>query len=289
MRTPLPADRPALTALCRRCLIFDHPTEALLQEKIWDDPDYNPDLVLGMEHGGQLAALAMGVVRGDTGYIKLIAVEPQLRGMGYGGRLLTELERRMAPHVSRFRVAESAPNYWWPGVDVRYTGAVIFFERHGYRKFDQTYNMTVDLTNLPEDGLRPNNITIRRAQAADRDLLDRFLARLWPAWRAEAAAAMSRGPIALHLGFVDDQPAGFAAYDSNNPGTGWFGPMGTDPAFRGNGLGRALLLACLRDQRAQGLDKATIPWVGPIAFYHRAVNAEIDRVFFRYRKENDAP
>jgi GNAT superfamily N-acetyltransferase len=60
--------------------------------------------------------------------------------------------------------------------------------------------------------------------------------------------------------------------------------MGTDPAARGSGIGRSLLLRCLLDQRAFGLDRAQIGWVGPVPFYADASGAFIERVFFLYQK-----
>ena len=77
---------------------------------------------------------------------------------------------------------------------------------------------------------------------------------------------------------------GFAAHDANNVGTGWFGPMGTAPEFRGRRIGEVLLKRCLADTRAQGLTQATIPWVGPTEFYERTVRARITRRFVRLEK-----
>jgi hypothetical protein len=46
-----------------------------------------------------------------------------------------------------------------------------------------------------------------------------------------------------------------------------------------------LLRRCLADQRAFGVTRAEIGWVGPVPFYSRAVGARIERVFFLYRKQ----
>ena len=66
----------------------------------------------------------------------------------------------------------------------------------------------------------------------------------------------------------------FACTDGNNQGMGHFGPAGTLPRARGNGLGAALLRACLRERAVAGQAETRIAWVGPTAFYERTVDAE---------------
>ena len=38
-----------------------------------------------------------------------------------------------------------SPNYFTPGVDLQYTSAVSFFEKHGYAKKDECVSMARDL------------------------------------------------------------------------------------------------------------------------------------------------
>jgi GNAT superfamily N-acetyltransferase len=106
----------------------------------------------------------------------------------------------------------------------------------------------------------------------------------------EVQQAFCNQPISVHIAFREGTPhnghvVGFAAYDANNRGTGWFGPMGTEPEYRGQGLGRVLLLRCLGDLHAQGRSWSTIPWVGPVGFYQQHAAAELDRTFVRLEKQ----
>ena len=96
--------------------------------------------------------------------------------------------------------------------------------------------------------------------------------------------AFDNTPISLHLAFLDGELGAFSAYDLNNKTMAAFGPMGTKPVFRGKGVGAILLKRCLDDQKKQGHAQSVIPWVGPIPFYARTVNARIDRIFWRYQK-----
>jgi GNAT superfamily N-acetyltransferase len=267
----------------------------LLDEKVWDDPDFRPALLVGVWLGNELAGWAMGALRrraaGAIGYIKLIAVAPSLQSRGIGSRLLRHLEDCLfAGGVVEIRPFESNPNYLVPVVDPRYTRAMLMFASRGYEKFSETFNLSADLLNpnldlaSEEAALAAGGIHIRPATAADWPGVERFLQKWWPGWLREVSQAFQFAPPRAHLAWSDDQVIGFAACDGNNAGTGCFGPMGTDGAFRGKGIGAALLKRCLRDLREQGHRRAIIPWVGPIGFYAREAGAEVDRIFFRYRK-----
>ena len=72
-------------------------------------------------------------------------------------------------------------------------------------------------------------------------MLATFLKTHWPSWRDEVRCAYGNDPVSLHLASIGAQVIGFAAYHGNNVGTGWFGPMGTDPAYRGRGIGGQIL------------------------------------------------
>jgi GNAT superfamily N-acetyltransferase len=275
--------------------LFDPLTPQRLHEKVWGEADFRHDLTWGIASNGRLVGFIMGVIRqrieGPCGYIKLLVVEASCRGGGLGSQLLNTVEGRMRQEgVEVVRVCESSPNYLTPGLDVRYTQGACFFETHGYRRLGATYSLKVDLTAddfltiADEVRLARRGFRVRRAETVDYDRAMALLQQYWPPWRAEVHRAFTNEPITLHLALQNGQLLGFAAYDCNNVGLAWFGPMGTVPAVRGQGLGGVLLRRCLRDHKAQGHDTAIIPWVGPVGFYARFAGARIDRVFYRYEK-----
>ncbi|WP_089941013.1 GNAT family N-acetyltransferase [Candidatus Entotheonella palauensis] len=293
-----PADQAAMLALWNRHAVFDPMTPALLHEKVWNDADVRPGLTWAAEQQGQLIGFSIGVVRhretGPVGYIKLLAVDTAHRGQGVGSRLLQATEcalQRAGTH--EVRIGESAPNYLTPGLDQRYTAGKCFFEARGYECIGTAANLTVDLTQNdfttaePEARLATHGITVRRAQVSDSQPILAVVKAHWPIWHAEVTNALRNVPISLHLALQQGNILGFSAYDTNNFGTGWFGPMGTIPAAEEQGLGRVLLWRCLRDQKHQGHATAMIPWVGPIDFYTRYAGAQIDRIFDRYVKRLD--
>ena len=293
-----PTDRAAMLALWNRHVLFDPLTPALLREKVWDDADVEPDLTWLAEQHGQLLGFSIGVARRrephPLGYIKLLAVDASRRRQGIGSQLLQATEQSLySAGASEIRMCESAPNYLTPGMDQRYIAGKRFVETHGYASVGATCNLTVDLTQNAfaatelEAHLAARGITLRRANAGDAEAVLAVAAAHWPAWQGEVTNALRNDPISLHIALDPERVLGFAAYDTNNLGIGWFGPMGTAPAAEGQGLGRVLLWRCLRDQKAQGHAAAIIPWVGPIAFYCRYAGAQIDRRFERYAKRMD--
>jgi GNAT superfamily N-acetyltransferase len=130
----------------------------------------------------------------------------------------------------------------------------------------------------------PAGLEIRRAAPSDDQLIAAFLAVHWPTWQTEVSVAMACQPATLFLALEEGGLLGFSAYECNNVGTSWFGPMGTAPEARGRGIGRLLLAHCLRSMAELGFTQATIPWVAPTEFYAQAVGAEISRKFVRVRK-----
>ncbi len=225
------------------------------------------------------------------GWIKLFTIEAG-RYLEVGKTLLDPLEQGLrARGAKAVQIFDSAPNYLMPGIDPRYTEMLVFFERQGYSRYDDTSNMDAPLkgvnfdTSDRESKLREQGIEIRRATPEDQDKVRTFVHEKFIQWVPEVDATFENRPASLHIDLVDDRVVAFSAYDANNRGTGWFGPMGTDPSLRGKGVGAVLYLRCLRDLQSQGHEKAIIPWVGPIAFYFRTSRAVVSRVFWQYRKD----
>lgn len=226
-------------------------------------------------------------------HLDLLAVDPAHRRAGVARTMLAELESRLATQGHRtVRVAGNAPDYAWPGVDVRLTPAVCALTALGYTHDQTAWNMTADLTPgspalaetvTAEKRLADQGVVVRLATPEDLDALLPTVAQEWgPAWVAEIERAVN-GAGGCHLGLRHEKPIAFAAWGGCRPG--WFGPMGTLPDAKGLGIGSVLLRRCLADQAALGLSSAQIGWVGPVPFYSTAAAARIERVFFLFRKE----
>jgi len=291
-----PRDIVPVAQLLDDSLPHDRVTPRWLKEKAFADPDYDSALTLCAIDGGNLVGFAHGVARPlhapARGWFKWFAVAEAHRRTGIATKLFDQIERVMARRgVRSVSIADSVPNYTMPGVDPRYTEARAFLAQRGYVEGEQRVNMTCPLTmsdwrtDEEEHRLAAQGVRVIRAARTDLSRALEFVRTHFPSWTPEVAHCFLREPISLHLAVEGARVIGFAAYDANNPGMAWFGPMGTHPEKRTRGIGGTLLKRCLRDLAAQGHAEAIIPWVGPVVFYEKACGAAISRTFVAVSKQ----
>jgi GNAT superfamily N-acetyltransferase len=261
---------PQLAAFTRVAAAFDPLSTAAIERTIFEDPD--PHLELGVFDTG-LEAFGSAVVRGERGFVKFLAVHPMARLERRGTDLLERLETFCREQGARsVEVGNSAPFYIVPGIDVRATEAICFFQSRGYRKIFDAVNQGVRLTGLPQPMLR-----CHEAKQLDVERIMPWIAEHFPDWIAETTRAFELGTLLVH------EDLGFSCYDVNRDG--WFGPTATKPGRGTKGVGTATLLAALHKIKERGHEHAEIAWSGPLLFYMKAVRARISRVFWVYRKE----
>jgi GNAT superfamily N-acetyltransferase len=138
-------------------------------------------------------------------------------------------------------------------------------------------DMLVKLYDLPDsrasyDRLRQAGIILRRALAPEKHKVTAWVRKNFSeAWASETEVAFSRQPVSCFIAIQQKNIAGFACHDATCPN--FFGPTGVDPKAQKNGIGKALLFACLEDMKHQGFGYAIIGGVGPAEFYVKAVGA----------------
>lgn len=140
-------------------------------------------------------------------------------------------------------------------------------------------DMLVKLYTLPEqhtllDALKAEGIIVRRSIAPEKHVVTAWVGEAFSAfWRSETEVAYSNRPASVFVATHAGNPIGFGCYDTTQ--RGFFGPTGVDERYRGKRIGKALLLACLHDMRAQGYGYAVIGGAGPTEFYAGAVGATV--------------
>lgn len=282
-------DRADVLAICRASLLPEDTNDATgLDELLWRTTPY-PTVRLVAHDGPAIVGVVVATVSAEAsevgiGYVTLIAVRPDYHRTGLGRRLVRVMQSRLETlGVTEIWTGGSQPNYWWPGIDNRYSAAHDLFLNEGYTDVDHAFNMRVALSELVVTNLAVKGISTRRLTLAEFPEFQSWMRSSWDGvWDRELELVLRRTPISCFVAEEDGAYVGFAAYDTNRIGS--FGPMGSAPAIRGRGVGAALLRLCLRDYFERGDRDCQISWAGPQTFYRDAVTAEPDREFVRLRK-----
>lgn len=144
--------------------------------------------------------------------------------------------------------------------------------------------MLVKLYELPPaapaiEALAQRGITVRRALPPEKHNVIAWVEREFgQRWASECDVAFAHQPvgcfIAVREGAGDPKEIlGFGCHDATCKN--FFGPTGVRESERGQGIGKALLLACLEAMRDQGYAYAIIGGAGPVEFYAKAVCAVV--------------
>jgi GNAT superfamily N-acetyltransferase len=196
----------------------------------------------------------------------------------------------------RLRVLDQPGNYLAPGVDERNADAIAWLEKRGFeRGAELRENVLVNVRGNPKVTLErlaqsiaaaaERGYEVRRARVDEREALtDAVRGEFGGAWPFEIARALAHEPAGVHVALKEGAYCAFAAHDGNNAGLGWFGPTGTWPAHRGQGLGEATLLACLLDVAAEHA-QCEVAWIGPRPFYEKVAGIASTRRFVALSKQ----
>lgn len=288
-------DWEALLALCERALPLDPWTVPSLKQHIRGEPDHDPVLQLTAWDDGQLVGAMCCGVRGAGedryGFLRLFAVDAPYRRRGIASTLLQSVEERVRERgIGRISTG-GTHDYFWPGVDVRYTPAFCLLERHGYKRTADAVNMRVDLlgrdwtTAAHEARLAQDGITVRRLEERDRESFGAWLGATWnSSWQHEGLLSYTNDPVSTFVATQNEQIIAFATYGIT-PYLYGFGPTGTAPAMQGRGIGRVLFFRCMNDLQTLGHQQSEVQWTGPVSFYARIADAYMHRVFWQMTKE----
>ncbi|HHW12752.1 MAG TPA: GNAT family N-acetyltransferase [Firmicutes bacterium] len=138
-------------------------------------------------------------------------------------------------------------------------------------------DLLVKLYELPalaplQERLLAAGIKLRHPLAFEKKAVVEWVNREFGAeWASECEVAFARQPISCFIAVQDGKIIGFACYDVT--AKGFFGPTGVTAEARGQGVGRALLLAALHGLAEMGYAYAIIGGAGPVDFYRKAVGA----------------
>ena len=115
-------------------------------------------------------------------------------------------------------------------------------------------------------------VAIRKPIGPEHTTVVRWVAKQFGVgWASEVQVALANRPVSAWLAARNGELLGFACYDAT--ARGFFGPIGVSEASRGQHLGAALLLACLRDMQTVGYGYAIVGGAGAPEFFRRVAGA----------------
>jgi GNAT superfamily N-acetyltransferase len=154
-------------------------------------------------------------------------------------------------------------------------------------------DMLVKLYALPEvtpllNTLDQKSLEIRIAHASEKHVLSEWVRQHFTdsSWAMGCEVALENRPVSCYIpvekrrarvssknpyDLPDEVVIGFACYDVASKGM--FGPLGVHENYRKQGIGSALLLACLHAMKQEAYAYAVIGWVASEDFYAHAVGA----------------
>ena len=138
-------------------------------------------------------------------------------------------------------------------------------------------DLLVNLLKLPQiDSLIEQQtaagVNIRRSQPFEITPVRHFIEENFSvAWADEISVGFANKPISIYVATRGGRVIGFAGYECTRKA--FFGPTGVDETKRGQGIGKALLIASLCGLRELGYVYGIIGGAGPIEFYQEAVGA----------------
>lgn len=140
-------------------------------------------------------------------------------------------------------------------------------------------DMLVNLLNLPDEReimerLERDGVAVFRALAPDKlRIVDWVRKNSGESAAGECDVSFNRLPVSCFIAARGKKMLGYACYNATAPD--FFGPTRVLDSEREKGIGKALLLRCLRALRDEGYVYAIIGGVGPADFYKKCVGAQL--------------
>jgi len=243
------------------------------------------------EDDGRLAASATYGVHGEAAHTRGIVAA---KGRGLGSEILDRGEE-FARKEGTKKILTGAPE---PDAAAR-----ALFESRGYREARRFYEMEIELTEAPTEPVLPDGLVVDELRddeyEAFFDALNEAFAEHWE-WHPEPFEKWLERRRGQHrdehgpVWFVvrdGDQLAAVTRNDANVAGGGYVGAIGVRPAWRGKGLGKALLQRTFAEFWRRGTTRVTLDvdtqnTTGAVALYEH-VGMHIDSCGVAFEKPNE--
>lgn len=290
-------------------LVYDLINEERFTEIILLDDNFDPNLFKVAFVNNQCVGFAFGIKRKipylerglepTRGWINMIAVNQNYRHQKIGTTLIQSLEADLKKlGATEITLCAYSPNYFTPGIDLRYKAAIPFFESLNYSfNSEEVVSMQRDLWDFTMSETTKTKIADLNAQGISivpyekkymLQLQNFLLSQFGAGWKRNALIAMQRHEaekVILLVVNSEDKILGFCMrkIDGNE---GRFGPFGVDESLRSHGIGGVLFETMMQDMKSRGIPYLYFLWTGGAAmrFYLRH-GVKVYRTYKLSRKE----
>ena len=290
-----------------RTLIYDPISDDRFIDMILLDENFDENLTFVALDEDQVVGFLLGMKRKvpylsrgleeKKAWISVMYVVQEYQGQGIGKELLhriTDIFKEKG--TEEIILCAYSPNYFTPGIDVRYGKAVEFFERNGYRKTDEAVSMQRDLWDyvLPETEqervkeLYEQGIAFVSYREDYREKLLQFItAEFDGGWKRNVLIAMQKriAEETIILCLEQDEVIGFCMRKIDGLDSR-FGPIGIMSSKRNMHLGSTLMSLMMYDMKKRGVYYLYFLWTSgnAIRFYER-LGLSTYRRYQMFRKE----
>lgn len=287
-------------------LVYDRISKERFFEQILYDENFNSQLFKLAIADNQVVGFVYGVKRQvpyltrglepTRGWILQVAVAQFWKRQGIAKALVSQVEETLqTAGISEITLCAFSPNYFTPGIDLRYTEGLAFFKALGYLGKGDAVSMGAVLTNHEVDveailsekrkqGIR----IIPYEESYYAKILEFAEMEFGGGWHRNILLAMQAGEASETIFFAvdeDDQVIGFTMRKIDGNDTR-FGPIGVSSKIRSKGLGSALLEVMLDDLIKRGIYYTFFLWThGKTIDFYRKHGFEIYRTYELSRKE----
>jgi len=222
--------------------------------------------------------------------IVLLMVDPHCRRVGVGTQLLnTTLETCKANRIVTVHLGANAEQPFWHGIPAHLSGAMRFFEQHGWDLYERSYDLVADLRGFQSPGWvaerpRSHGVCIRVAGTEDIPALLLFLQGEFPDWRPWFVREVEkRGTDGIVVATQGEQAVG-SLIMSDVRSTDWtgrqwrallgedmgaLGAVGVAESLRDKGIGLAMVAKASGVLRDRGIRHCFIHWTWLVDWYGR--------------------
>lgn len=283
----------SLLTLWNETLIYDPISKDRFLKLFVYDENFNSSLAQLAIVNDEVVGFCYGVKRKvsyytrgiepDRGWINYLFVKEPYQHQGIGQHLYDVVVSNLkALGTKEITLCAYSPNYLNPGVDVRYTKGLSFFEKNGFEFKSDAVSMQRSLFDfvMPNatiemiQSLKEEGITFKNYEDVYFSKLMNFLEEEFePGWKRNVIMALqtfeAKNTIILCLN-EEDNVLGYCMrkIDGNDSR---FGPIGVAASLRSKGLGGVLFDLMMLEMKKHGVPAAYFLWTSgaAIRFYER--------------------